>query len=73
MHDWVKIGNRYINLANVCEVQMNERVRTARLLFVGGTTDVIDDDEAADLRDVLIRLATIADQQHRTVFTPPIT
>jgi hydrogenase maturation factor len=70
MSEWVKIGNRFINLSNVCEVYVDPHGRTASLVYVGGSTETIDEDEARDLHDALLSRAAVPEEPHRTVFTP---
>jgi hypothetical protein len=70
MTDWVKIGRRYVNLANVCEVRFDEHDRSGRLVYSGGLVETVDDDEATDLRDALLRRAAAPEEPHRTVFAP---
>jgi hypothetical protein len=70
MSEWVKIGNRFINLVNLCEVYIDPHGRTASLVYVGGSSETIDNDEANDLRDVLLSRAAVPTEPHRTVFTP---
>jgi hypothetical protein len=66
--EWVKIGARYINLANVCEVLVDERLRTARVIFTGGGQADLRDDDAGDLVDLLQRTARMPEEPHRVVF-----
>jgi hypothetical protein len=70
MSEWVKIGNRFINLSNVSTVHVDPQGRIASLVYVGGSTETIDNDEASDLHDALLRRAEIPEEPHRTVFTP---
>ncbi len=70
MEEWIKVGQRFVHLATVCEVQLDEHASTARILYAGGGITLLHDDEARDLRDMLLRHATVPDEPHRTVFVP---
>ena len=70
MTDWVKIGQRYVNLANVCEVRFDEHERSARLIYAGGPVETINEDDVLDLRDALLQRADAPEEPHRTVFLP---
>ena len=60
METWIRIGTRYINLANVIEVHVREMPlgapRQARVFFVGGTSIDLDED---DTRTLLSRLTDL--------------
>jgi hypothetical protein len=71
MNGWVVVGNRYVNLANVNEVIIDDRLRIARLFFVGGGTVELREDDARDLQTALGRIATDIVDPHRTVFVMP--
>ena len=70
MSEWVKIGNRFINLSNVCEVYIDPRSHVASIVYVGGSRESVNDNEATDLHDMLLSRATVPAEPHRTVFTP---
>ena len=70
MDEWIKVGHRFIHLATVCEVQFDAHETTAHILYAGGGVTVLHNDEAGDLRDILLRHATVLDEPHRTVFVP---
>jgi hypothetical protein len=70
MDEWIKIGPRYINVRNICEVRLDEHLRDAHIFYVGGAMTELRDEEAVDLRDELMRRATIVEGTHRTVFIP---
>jgi hypothetical protein len=70
MSEWILIGNRFINLSNVCEVYVDPQCRSASLVYVGGSTETVDEDEARDLRGVLLSRAAVPQEPHRTVFAP---
>jgi hypothetical protein len=70
MADWIRVGNRYINLENICEVRHDERVDKAAVFFIGGGSAELADDDARDLIDAIVRQVTTPPAVHRTVFTP---
>lgn len=53
MDTWIRIGTRYINLANVIEVHFREMPlgtpRMAQVFFVGGSSIDLDEDDARTL------------------------
>ena len=53
MDNWIKIGNRYINLDNVTEVRVRDQPRTARVYFTGGGIADLDEDDTSALLSVL--------------------
>lgn len=57
---WIRIGTRYINLANVIEAHVREMPlgtpRGAQVFFVGGSAVELDED---DTRSLLTRLADL--------------
>jgi hypothetical protein len=71
MDNWIKLGPRYINLANVAEVHLRERPRTAHVFFVGGAGAELDEDDTRSLLGILEQHALIADEVHRRVIPPP--
>lgn len=70
MSNWVKIGSRYLNLANVTEVRMQDQHRQAFVYFVGGGALQLDEDDAETLEAFLADQATIAEMPHRTISAP---
>jgi hypothetical protein len=71
MDDWIKVGLRYINLANVTEVHVRERPLTARVFFTGGGVAELDEDDAHALLGVLDQHARIPEGTRRTIIPPP--
>jgi hypothetical protein len=67
---WVKIGLRFVNLANVGEVHVRERPRVALVHFVGGGRMELDEDDTAVLLSVLEQRAIVPDAARRTVLAP---
>jgi hypothetical protein len=65
--DWVKIGLRYINLANICEVHLRERPRSAKVFYVGGGHAELDEDDTLAVMAVLDARAIVPEEGHRTV------
>lgn len=70
MADFVRIGDRYINLDNVADVRVNPRMRVLHVFYAGGGTMELTDDEADDLIAVLERRVTDVPEAHRRVFAP---
>ena len=70
MTDWVRIGSRYINLANVIEVRASERPAIAQIVFVGGGTIELRDDEAQQMHSLLDGQALRLESVHRRVIGP---
>ena len=71
MDNWIKLGLRYINLANVAEVHLRERPPTAHLFFVGGAGAELDEDDTRSLLGYLEQHAVMPDETHRRVIPPP--
>ncbi len=67
MDAWAKIGSRYINLSNVCEVHVRERPRSAKLFFIGGGCVHLDEDDTCDIVSVLDPRTVVPEGGHRTV------
>jgi hypothetical protein len=67
MADWVKIGTRYFNLENVCELHVRMRPRSAKLFFVGGGVVDLDEDDTDAIVSVLDAVAVLPEGGHRTV------
>jgi hypothetical protein len=67
MNAWAKIGSRYINLSNVCEVHVRERPRSATLFFIGGGCVDLDEDDTYDIVSVLDPRTIVPQDRHRTV------
>jgi repressor of nif and glnA expression len=68
MNDWVRIGNRYLNLGNVCEVLVDEHTRVVRVQFVGNGVVDLRDEDARDLQQLLARESRSIEEPHRSVF-----
>jgi hypothetical protein len=71
MDHWTKIGTRYINLANVCEVHLRERPRSAKLFFIGGGVVDLDEDDTDEIVSILEPRSLIPEGRHRTVVQLP--
>lgn len=69
MVDWVRIGNRYLNLGNACEVLIDDHGNVARVIFIGGGAVELREDDARDLQAVLAGTETPGVTTHRTIFT----
>lgn len=67
---WVKVGLRFVNLANVTEVHVRERPHVALVHFVGGGRVELDEDDTAALLNVLEQRAVVPDTARRTVLAP---
>lgn len=70
MDGWIRIGSRYINLANVTEVRIQDRPRQARAFFIGGGMLELDEDDTPTLDSYLQENVELARPARRTVSAP---
>ncbi|HET9014677.1 MAG TPA: hypothetical protein VFN57_03720 [Thermomicrobiaceae bacterium] len=68
--DWVRIGSRFINLSNVIEVRASERPAIVQIVFIGGGSIELRDDEAQQLHSLLDGQALRLESAHRRVIGP---
>jgi hypothetical protein len=69
MH-WIQIGTRYLNLANVIEVRIEDQPRQAHVFFAGGGVVELDEEDTLALISFLDETAVIAQPVRRSVSAP---
>ena len=70
MDNWIQIGSRYLNLANVNEVRVQEQPREAHVFFAGGGALQLDEDDTLALVNLLQEEVTIARPVRKTISAP---
>ena len=70
MTEWVRVGSRYVNLANVVEVHAGDRPPVAQIFYIGGGTLELRDEDADLLRALLEERALALESPHRRVIAP---
>ncbi|HUZ02275.1 MAG TPA: hypothetical protein VMU89_18155 [Thermomicrobiaceae bacterium] len=70
MTEWVRIGSRFINLANVVEVHLNERPLLAQVFYAGGGSVDLQEDDAESLRTLLDERVVQIAEPHRRIIGP---
>ena len=74
MGEWIKLGDRYVNLARINEIRVHPALHSMHVLFEGGGVLELRDEDAADLEAIVAQKATVpAREDHRKVFAPRAT
>jgi hypothetical protein len=71
MGDWIKLGDRYVNVEQINEVRVHRQLHSMHVFFVGGAVLELRDEDADDLEAMITQKASIPESEsHRRVFAP---